>query len=495
MIILEPYKEHRKIPDSQIGFAKPRVISEDSVGSFSVFSIMDQEKLKFQLVTSGAFDEHPLNHHPSISNFSHFMRHNIPGLGLCSIKLKFYITGWQSYTQNKTNNNSSKEKLDYQNRSRFTETFASRVIELMRVFLASAGNKTVRRKSLQNRKSIRLRTGVSIQLQNRIFEQSQGKNEPIDSNSGLLSANIIASKYASKMVKSYKNIQKSTQKTTLFGADETFIVKIEVYPSKSKFVNYKAILNSVDLNNIFEVDKFADICFKKHVDLKLINLLKAVKPNVILTGFCQYLVAEARISDYFPYRKLEFSLRLNDSKIRISNSFTHADSKPSSLLKPFLEAGDSKVNNAFFRVALHNGRYIIQHVSTNSTLKRVQIRTYIPKTCRTFMSTGRFKRFETAFNRFLQRIAVLILDTSHAKLISNDFGYVSMKLRELKSKVELLKGPYSLLSQQELQSVNSLMIDNLNSANDISISGSFELTDSIESSITLSVTPRDPGNA
>ena len=121
-----------------------------------------------------------------------------------------------------------------------------------------------------------------------------------------------------------------TSKLNLLAKDETLVLKFEIYPAKSKFTNYKVVLNSSDIKSLFDLEEFIQKTYKEPVSMALASRIRSSNPKIHIINLCHYLTSKIRIKKTMLYKQVFFDrIHLQtQKKMPYKNKFLSIGSKP-----------------------------------------------------------------------------------------------------------------------------------------------------------------------
>ena len=97
-----------------------------------------------------------------------------------------------------------------------------------------------------------------------------------------------------------------TSRLNLLAKDETLVLKLEIYPAKSKFMNYKVVLNSSDIKSLFDLEEFIKTSYKEPVSMALASRIRTSNPKIHIINLCHYLTSKIHIKKTTLYKQVFF---------------------------------------------------------------------------------------------------------------------------------------------------------------------------------------------
>lgn len=443
------------------GFACPLSISNTLALNLSHFSIMDQEKLKYHLIVSSGFENHPLESSTALCMKKLVIRTKIKGIGFSMVKAKFYLTNWQSFMSDNHNILERSSKINYTYKDTFDLSIRERICDLMKYFLAIKGLSLTKRKPKKIKTIFIGDKGISLANLSMFSEEPKSpKNNPFGS-SGL----IASTKFVNKMKTIPKkqipsNKKEQIRRLDFLSKDETLLLKLEIYPTDKKFNNHKIILNTNDIKRLFQIQEFIEHSYQKSTyDIGFISQIRSSNPRIQTSNLCHYLCSKLNIQLKIPYRSLYFEKRVKNGKLKLQNKFVSIGSKPSSLLVPFLTVINPYERIRHHKIIFMDGKYCVQSIVCNSITKKFNFLNYFPKVCLTFAAEIKQKVFKKIISRFVINIIKMALKIPINQLPKN---IKSLDINLKKSK-EFFKRYEELNIHQMTLISDSQKLQNLNS--------------------------------
>lgn len=255
------------------------------------------------------------------------------------------------------------------------------------------------------------------------------------------------SKQRTQTSSSYK-YQRGHKKFSVFRENEILLLRMDISPRKSKFKNFKLILNSVDLTNLFEFKTYLKLIYNQPMTEGLILKIQRCNPKIHFLNFCHYIARriyyEVKSTSYFPrivinyvpWKLLRqqylqekaknqlgfnFVAKKDQPVLSFKNKFSNLSSKSSSILTSFLEVRDMSIKRLQHRVMKLNGKYVIQTVFREEKEKRFMVKNYVPKNCRVYTTSLDRKEFKPIFEKFILKLMKCLLWLNSSEILTEKF--------------------------------------------------------------------------
>lgn len=241
--------------------------------------------------------------------------------------------------------------------------------------------------------------------------------DQLDQSGNLPKGNLFMRKdtTGAKKQKSKKKLQRK-----LFQNTENLMINFSILSSKSRFSSNKLILNSQDINEIFNIKQFMKFSLKtlnyKEAKLKL----SSNNPKQTFILLLRFVISKFSLLQTNLYSKLCIPVVLQNRRDRLiqKNIFSKYEHNTNITLSKYLDVISEKLKVIYKGFRFMDGVYFVVTVRRDETQDAILINLYNPQVCRTFIARIKPTLFKKFGVNFLDNICNLISNQSIDKKTS-----------------------------------------------------------------------------
>jgi hypothetical protein len=196
----------------------------------------------------------------------------------------------------------------------------------------------------------------------------------------------------------------------LFHKDEILLLNLTVRPMTFKHKESKLIMNSHDINQIFNIKEFCFHLFKTDNAKQILYLLDSSNPKMFFIGLMRYIVSRLVNIKSHLYKNLSIREFTNGHTFTLRNTFSKYEHNRNIMISNFLEKVSDNLVIVYTGVNRSNDSYMIVNVYLNSKIDLFHIRMYSPKVCRTFQIDVPAKELERYSEIYFPKVFLALFD-------------------------------------------------------------------------------------
>lgn len=188
----------------------------------------------------------------------------------------------------------------------------------------------------------------------------------------------------------------------LFRKEEILLLNINIVPINFKHREYKVILNSQDINSVFDLKRFFRFSLQSTSASDLEYKLSVVHPKLMFVNLLRYLVSKLEMTKALFYRQPTFKKDAKDNFLLL-NVFNKYEHNTNIIQTAFLDKVSNNKVVLFTGVKKCQNAYFVVTIILNVIMNSLTFKVYRPNQTRTFVCEVQANKVTAFAEDFLHR--------------------------------------------------------------------------------------------